>query len=110
MTTIKIALALIFALSVVSKLTGKTKSTFENAGYPPIIMYATAAAEVILTVGLFTRYDMLSTAGLLAIMAGAVITLFLQKVKPAKYSLSLITVALLISLLVFQTIGTSSQV
>lgn len=37
-TLIKIALAVIFTLSVVGKLTGKTKSTFKNAGYSPIIM------------------------------------------------------------------------
>ena len=32
---IKIVLAVIFTLSVIGKLAGKTKSTFENAGYQP---------------------------------------------------------------------------
>jgi hypothetical protein len=99
---IKIVLAVIFTLSVVGKLTGKTKSTFENAGYSPIIMYATAIAEILFTVGLFTRYELFSTIGLLAIIGGAVFTLFRQRVKPAKYSLALITAVLLIALLVLQ--------
>ncbi|MGZ8551125.1 MAG: DoxX family protein, partial [Chitinophagaceae bacterium] len=99
---IKIVLAVIFTLSVVGKLTGKTKSTFENAGYSPIVMYATAIAEIIFTVGLFTRYELFATLGLLAIMGGAVLTLFRQKVKPAKYTLPLVTVVLLIALLILQ--------
>lgn len=65
--TIKIVFAVIFTSSVVGKLTGKTKSTFENAGYGQIVMYTTASAEIIFTVGLFTRYESLSTVGLLAI-------------------------------------------
>src|SRR6185436_18608243 len=102
MIIIKIVLALIFTLSVVGKLTGKTKSTFENAGYSLTIMYATAIAEILFTVGLFTRYELISTLSLLAIMGGAIFTLFRQKVKPAKYTLALITSALLIVLLVLQ--------
>jgi len=101
-TIIKIVLAAIFTLSVVGKLTGKTKSTFENAGYGPQLMYAIAIAEIIFTIGLFTKYNLLATVGLLAIMGGAVFTLFRQKVKLAKYSLPLITVILLIALLVLQ--------
>ena len=101
-TIIKIVLAVIFTLSVVGKLTGKTKSTFENAGYSPIVMYATAIAEIIFTVGLFTRYELFSTVGLLAIIGGAVFTLFRQRVKPAKYTLALIAAALLIALLAIQ--------
>lgn len=99
---IKIGLAVIFTLSVLGKLTGKTKSTFENAGYSLNVMYATAIAEIIFTVGLFTRYEWLATLGLLAIMGGAVITLIRQRVKPSKYSLALIAAALLIALLVPQ--------
>ncbi len=102
MTIIKIVLAIIFSLSVVGKLTGKTKSTFENAGYGPIVMYATAIAEIIFTVGLFTRYELFSTVGLLGIMGGAIFTLFRQKVKPAKYALPSITAILLCILLVLQ--------
>jgi hypothetical protein len=45
-TIIKIVLAVIFGLSVVGKLTGKTKSTFENAGYGSGMMYAIAIAEM----------------------------------------------------------------
>jgi hypothetical protein len=102
MTIIKIVLAVIFTLSVVGKLTGKTKSTFENAGYSPIILYATAIAEIIFTVGLFTRYELFSTIGLLAIIGGAIFTLFRQKFKPAKYTLALISAVLLIALLAIQ--------
>ena len=101
-TIIKIVLAVIFTLSVVSKLTGKTKSTFENAGYSPKVMYATAIAEIILTIGLFTKYELFSTVGLLAIIGGAVFTLFRQKVKPAKYTMALIAAILLLGLFVLQ--------
>ncbi len=99
---IKIVLAVIFALSVVGKLTGKTKSTFENAGYSLHVMYATALAEVLFTVGLFTPFELFSTVGLLAIMGGAVFTLFRQGVKPSKYTVALIAAVLLIVLLVLQ--------
>lgn len=101
-TIIKIVLALIFTLSVAGKMTGKTKSTFENAGYSPIIMYATAIAEIIFTVGLFTRYELFAAVGLLGIMGGAVFTLFRQKAKPSKYTLALVAAALLIALLILQ--------
>jgi hypothetical protein len=102
MTIIKAVLAVIFTLSVVGKLTGKTRSTFENAGYSPIVMYATAIAEIIFTAGLFTRFELISTVGLLAIIGGAVFTLFRQKAKPSKYTLALVAAALLIALLVLQ--------
>ena len=101
-TIIKIILAAIFSLSVFGKMTGKTKSTFENAGYSLAIMYATAIAEIIFTIGMFTRYELFSTIGLLAIIGGAVFTLFRQRVKPAKYILPLITAVLLIALIVLQ--------
>lgn len=107
-TIIKIVLAVIFTLSVVGKLTGKTKSTFENAGYSPIVMYATAIAEIIFTVGLFTRYELFSTVSLLTIIGGAVFTLFRQRVKPEKYTLALFTAVLLIALLVLQVSKSSS--
>jgi len=106
-TIIKIILASIFTLSVAGKLTGKTKSTFENAGYGLNVMYATAIAEIILTVGLFTRYELISTVGLLGVMGGAVFTLFRQRVRPAKYTLALITAAFLVVLLVLQISKTS---
>lgn len=47
---LKVILASIFTLSVVAKLTGKTKSTFENAGYSPKLMYAIALVEILLTI------------------------------------------------------------
>ncbi len=99
MIIIKIVLAVIFTLSVAGKLTGKTRSTFENAGYCPIIMYATAIAEIIFTAGLFTRYDLFSAVGLLAIIGGAVYTLFRQKANPSHFVLPLITAVILIVLL-----------
>ena len=104
---IKIVLAVIFALSVVGKLTGKTKSTFENAGYNLKLMYATAIAEIIFTVGLFTRYELFSIFGLLAIIGGAVFTLFRQRVKPVKYTLALIAAIFLIAFLVLQISNSS---
>jgi di/tricarboxylate transporter len=107
-TIIKIVLSVIFALSVVGKLTGNTKSTFENAGYSPIVMYTTAIAEIIFTVGLFTMYELLSTVGLLAIIGGAVFTLFRQRAKPLKYSLALIAAVLLIAFLSLQISNSSS--
>ena len=73
-----------------------------------IVMYATAIAEIIFTVGLFTRYELFAAVGLLGIMGGAVFTLFRQKVKPSKYTLALIAVALLIALLVIQISKSSS--
>ncbi len=101
-TIIKIVLAVIFTLSVVGKFTGKSPSTFENAGYNPIVMYATAVAEILFTVGLFTRYELFAAVGLLAIMGGAVFTLFRQNVNPSKYTLALIAAVLLSALLVLQ--------
>ena len=95
---LKIALAFIFALSVIGKLTGKTYSTFEKAGYSKAIMYATAVAEIILTSLLFTKYELFAVLGLLAIISGALYTLFRQGANPAKYSLAAITVILLLIL------------
>lgn len=105
---IKIILAAIFALSVVAKLTGKTKSTFEDAGYPLSVMYAIAIAEIIFTVGLFTPYQLFAAVGLLGIMGGAIFTLYRQKVEPSKYALALLATALLIALLAIQISRSSS--
>ncbi|MBK7873365.1 MAG: DoxX family protein [Saprospiraceae bacterium] len=98
---IKIGLAIIFTLSVIGKLTGKSKSTFEKAGYSQAVMYAIAIAEIILTVMLFTKYELLAALGLLAIIGGAIFTLFQQKAKPARYVLAIITTILLSVLLYF---------
>ena len=104
-TIIKIILAVIFSFSVFGKVSGKTKTTFENAGYSPAIICATAIGEIISTIGLFTRYELFAIIGLLAIMGGAVFTLFRQRVKPAKYTLAFISTVLLIILLVSHISG-----
>jgi hypothetical protein len=98
---LKISLAILFALSVIGKLTGKTKSTFEKAGYSWEVIYITAVAEIILVIALFTRYELLATFGLLAIIAGAFFTLHRQRVKPVKYVLAIIAAILLTALLYF---------
>jgi hypothetical protein len=99
---IKAVLTLIFGLSVFGKLTGKTKLVFEKADYGTGLMYATAIAESVLTAGLFSKYDLFATIGLLIILSGAVFTLIRLKVKPAKYIIALITVILLLVLLGLQ--------
>lgn len=99
---IKAALALIFGLSVLGKVTGKTKLVFEKSGYSTGIMYVTAMAEIILTVGLFTKYELYASVSLLAIIGGAVFTLIRLKVKPAKYIMALVTAILLLVLLGLQ--------
>ena len=99
---IKAALALIFGLSVLGKVTGKTKLVFEKSGYGTGIMYVTAMAEIILTVGLFTKYELYASVSLLAIIGGAVFTLIRLKVKPAKYIMALVTAILLLVLLGLQ--------
>jgi hypothetical protein len=96
---IKISLALLFTLSVIGKFTGKTKSTFEKAGYGKDIMYATGIAELVLSILLFTRLEWLATIGLLAIIGGALFTLLKQKAQPAKFSLAIIAAILLVILL-----------
>jgi len=83
-TIIKIVLAAIFALAVAGKLTGKTRSTFENAGFSPAVLYATAFSEIVFTIGLFTGYELFSALGLLAIIGGAFISLILQKAKSCR--------------------------
>ena len=99
---IKAVLALIFVFSVLGKVTGKTKLVFEKSGYGTGIMYVTAMAEIILTVGLFTKYELYASVSLLAIIGGAVFTLIRLKVKPAKYIMALVTAILLLVLLGLQ--------
>lgn len=96
---LKIVLAIIFALAVIAKFTGKTKSTFEKAGYSPQIMYLIATAECILSIALFTIFELWATLGLLAILAGAFYTLFRQKEKPVKYIMAIIAFIFLLILL-----------
>ena len=98
---VKIGLAIIFTSAAIGKLTGKTKSTFEKGGYSHELMYTTAFAEILLTVMLFTRYELFAAVGLFAIIGGAFFTLIRQRAKPAKYIMAIIAVILLSVLLCF---------
>jgi len=95
---LKCIIAAIFGMAILGKLTGKTRSTFDKAGYSPIFMYGLALAESVLIIGLFTPYAFYATIGLLAIMVGAIFTLFRQKAKPAQYLLSIVATGLLFTL------------
>ena len=97
---IKIALAIIFALAVIAKLSGKSKDVFEKSGYGLGFMYAIASAQIVLIIGLFTPYDLWAAIGLFAIMVGAVVTLMQQRVPPAKYLMAALSMVLLAALLV----------
>lgn len=88
----------IFGLAILAKLTGKTKATFDNAGYSHYFMYGLALAELVLTIGLFTHYALYAIIGLLVIMLGAIVTLFRQKAKPQQYILSLVAIGSLLTL------------
>lgn len=88
----------IFGLAILGKLTGKTKATFDNAGYSHYFMYGLALVELVLTMGLFTHYALYSIIGLLVIMLGAILTLFQQKAKPQQYILSIVAISLLLTL------------
>ncbi|MCW5921570.1 MAG: hypothetical protein KIS77_04445 [Saprospiraceae bacterium] len=96
---IKVALAVIFGLAIIGKLTGKTKPTFEKAGFGPAAVYLTAVAEVIFTVGLYTKFELIAALGLLAIIGGGAVALFRQHAKPAQYVLLVVTAILLLALL-----------
>jgi lysylphosphatidylglycerol synthetase-like protein (DUF2156 family) len=91
----------IFCLAILGKLTGKTKATFEKAGYSYYFMYGLAVVELVLTVGLFSQYDLYSIIGLLIIMLGAVFTLFRQNAKPQHYILSIVAISLLLTQYLF---------
>src|SRR6186713_109286 len=96
---LKTSLGVIFGLSVIGKLTGKTKSTFEKAGYRREVLYAIAVAEIFIAIAMFTRYEMLATLGLLAIIGGAFFTLYRQRANPARYTMAIIAAILLAALL-----------
>lgn len=102
---IKYLLAAIFALAVLGKLTGKTKSTFENAGLSPVVMYLTAAGEMIGVIGLFTPFAVYATLVLIVFIAGAIGALLKQKALPKKYFLALTTLMLLALLLALQILN-----
>jgi hypothetical protein len=96
---IKIVLAITFGLAFLGKMTGKTKFVFEQAGYATGVMYATGFTELMLTVLLFTKYELFATIGLLGIMGGALFTLIRLKEKPTHYILPVVTVILLLILM-----------
>ena len=98
---LKTSLGVIFGLSVIGKLTGKTKSTFEKAGYSREVLYAIAIAEIFLAIAMFSRYEMVATLGLIAIIGGALFTLHRQRANPAKYTMAIIAAILLVLLLCF---------
>lgn len=99
---IKIVVAIIFGLAFLGKVTGKTKIVFVQAGYATGLMYATGFAELLLTVMLFTKYDVFATIGLLFIIGGALFTLIKLKEKPSHYVLTIVTIILLLALLWLQ--------
>lgn len=100
-TIIKVVLAVVFTLAVAGKLTGKTRSTFENAGLSPAVMDATAFGEIVFIIGLFTGFESIATLGLMGIIGGALISLLRQKAAPSHFALPIVTALLLLSLLGF---------
>lgn len=99
---IKIALAIIFGLASLAKFLGKTKDTFQKSGYNASFMYGVAVAEIVLSVGLFTQFDVWAAAGLLAISIGAIVTLVKQRVSHKKYGMAVLSLILLYVLLVLR--------
>lgn len=94
---IKIAIAIIFGLAVLSKLTkdGKTDYIKWNYGLP--FMYGLATVEALCVVGLFTEYAHYSVYIMLAIMVGAIFTLLSKREPGKKYIMAFIASALLIA-------------
>ena len=97
---LKIALATIFGLAALAKLSGKSKDTFAKSGYSHAFMYAIAFAEVLLSAGLFTQYALSALIGLLTINIGAIITLIRLRVKPAKFGMAVLSLVLVLALIV----------
>lgn len=95
---LKSLIAALFGLAILGKLTGKTKSTFDKAGYSPFFMYGLALAELVGVIGLFTQFEFYAIIGLIAIMLGAIFTLFRQNAQPKQYILALIATGLLVAL------------
>lgn len=99
---LKYIIAAIFGLAIFAKLTGKTRPTFDKAGYSPYFMYGIALAELVLSIGLFTPFAFYATIGLLLLMLGALLTLMRQKAKLNEYILTIVTTGLLLTLFWFQ--------
>lgn len=91
-------LAIIFGLAALAELTGKTKNTFKKSGYSDIFMYATAFAEILFSIGLFTAFDLWAVIGLSAIIMGAIVTLIRQHETPVKYGMAILSLILLSTL------------
>lgn len=83
------------------KFSGKSENTFKNFKYGLSVMPIIALAELFLVVGLFTPYDFWALAGMLLIIAGAIVTLALQRVPLARYVMAMLSLALIVSLLLF---------
>jgi hypothetical protein len=94
---LKSLIAILFSLAAFAKFSGKTKSTFDKAGYSPMFMYGLAFAELVGVIGLFTQFEFYAILGLIAIMFGAFFTLFRQNAKPQQYLMALITTGLLVA-------------
>jgi hypothetical protein len=96
---LKIALAIIFGLAAFVKFAGKSKKSFQKLPLGIPLMYATAFAEIVFAAGLFTSYDFWAIIGLLAIIAGAIGSLIIERVPLAKYGMAFFSLILLVALL-----------
>ena len=94
---IKIAIAAIFAIAVIGKLSGKMDDAYSKWNIGKGFMYGIGVAEVIGIVGLFTKYDQWSAYLLLAIMVGAVFTLISNREPLKEYIMAGLASALLIA-------------
>ena len=94
---IKIGIAIIFALAVIAKLSGKLKSEYEEWNLGANFMYGLAAVETICIIGLFTPYEHLSSYIMLMIMIGALFTLISKREPLKRLVTALIASGLLIA-------------
>lgn len=97
---IKIVLVIIFSLAALAKLVGKSKEDFKKSGYGLPFMYATAVAEILFAIGLFSKYELSVAIGMVAILVGAIVTLILQRAKPARYAMAVLSLVLVSVLIV----------
>lgn len=95
-TIIRYALAAIFGLAVLGKLSGKLKDNYQKWGYGVLFMYALAAVELIGVIGLFTPYSHYAAFLLLAIMLGAFFTLAHHREPFKQYGMAIVATILLI--------------
>ncbi|WP_426482196.1 hypothetical protein [Chryseobacterium sp. R2ACT005] len=97
-TSIIYSIAFIFGLAIISKLVGKSKFTFQKAGYSTTSMYVVAVLQATFTAGLFTQYALWSAIGLLLIMIGIFYTLIKIKETWQNYILAVLSTVLLVAL------------